>query len=718
MKTKITLFFIILFYTITVFAQKDTTFEKNNYKLSITSECDYKEVDSVSSNSFMLISDYPNTIPKEVDDLIEVTFSFVGQWISFSLTNTDSDYYNIFNTGNNEISLSLEPKNYGILVIGKRLNKDAIIAISNIELLESQTIELDMLNSPKNLITFNPLDHNHIPLIEHEDIQIFSILVDFSLYSSWVSNNSSTLLWFTNNNFIPQFYCNDFTTESRLWAFAQVADGNNNFYTVSFPTINQGLSSDYVFVNNPEEYAHFSTSFYLDEQAMVYPTASFNYVKFGNGDCAKAAGEVSLPDYYFTNNDTINIYVDSKLSANTGVGDGILLSFPKVNKTIINGLKEDIILPCMFSGDDNSVLFNPFYTFAKDAYTLSFNRVSLLFNNSLFEEMPNNTYLNIINRAPILYHIPYKIQGARLIDKFYYKGDYNEERNIDKEKTTIKITHEDVLVFDDLLCNFSQTGINLPNGPIKITLNNNTNNAFGLNIKNTTDIKYNYLNEDWEPPTLSMLKLTDNNLIKMNFTDLTNAEIIFTAGDFETYAGSPLNSSYRNYTGKPEVEVFYNYDNETLQPLTFSEDESKFHEGYGNCFVIKLDQLIGKIPYNKWINLHVKLMDDEGNSQQQTLEPLFFYGDDIIGINNFNFNESNVYPNPFVDMFTIEFSETISENIVLQIYDTSGKLISTKNYVCSNETSITFNGQNIKKGVYVYFVYTKKQIYKGKIIKE
>ena len=105
------------------------------------------------------------------------------------------------------------------------------------------------------------------------------------------------------------------------------------------------------------------------------------------------------------------------------------------------------------------------------------------------------------------------------------------------------------------------------------------------------------------------------------------------------------------------------------------------------------------------------LVTDFNNISKSTTLSFDVIETEINETTNNNFNIS-CYPNPFVDNTTISFSNSETQNIKIEIYDISGKLVSTltnKQYFAGEHT-ITFKSDKMNAGIYLMKFYIGNQI--------
>ncbi|MBN2892193.1 MAG: T9SS type A sorting domain-containing protein [Bacteroidales bacterium] len=83
-----------------------------------------------------------------------------------------------------------------------------------------------------------------------------------------------------------------------------------------------------------------------------------------------------------------------------------------------------------------------------------------------------------------------------------------------------------------------------------------------------------------------------------------------------------------------------------------------------------------------------------------------------------NISSLNVYPIPFTSEVNFAFNTEKQENVKLEIYDVSGKLIWTKDIISSKgENKIIWTPENIGSGLFLYRIKFGNEMYSGKLIK-
>ncbi|MGY6562613.1 MAG: T9SS type A sorting domain-containing protein [Luteibaculaceae bacterium] len=80
-------------------------------------------------------------------------------------------------------------------------------------------------------------------------------------------------------------------------------------------------------------------------------------------------------------------------------------------------------------------------------------------------------------------------------------------------------------------------------------------------------------------------------------------------------------------------------------------------------------------------------------------------------------NAFKVWPNPARDFMNMEFNLSAPENLSIQIFDISGKLVQTQSYsLPAGEQQIKLNVQGLQKGIYMCALKTRDQVTTKKIV--
>lgn len=204
-------------------------------------------------------------------------------------------------------------------------------------------------------------------------------------------------------------------------------------------------------------------------------------------------------------------------------------------------------------------------------------------------------------------------------------GMLGEVRNLDNDSMQVLITYNDSVIcnqyskMSSALSTLNKS--KLPDGVIHSKFINNNILIDGKQGQNVTELEFDMRKDDWEAPALTFLRLTDAQgkvTNKINVNAEGNVEI--SAADFDN-----LDSKTSYFVIKPlKIEVSYApTGTDSWSALQVTEDASKFrYPAFGYYYKGSVKGLkVG------WYDLKVKLTDEAGNWQEQTLKRAF-------GINN------------------------------------------------------------------------------------
>jgi hypothetical protein len=316
-------------------------------------------------------------------------------------------------------------------------------------------------------------------------------------------------------------------------------------------------------------------------------------------------------------------------------------------------------------------------------------------------------------RTPMLYHQALNTGGGfpRLNNKLLFMGEYGEQK-YNHGDLIVNIYGDENIVYQDSIYLLNKLNyMNATCSQYKIEVVNDQVFAYGENMVNRSTLHFDITKNDVNPPTLTMLRVLNNDSISMFITDNTDAHLEIAAGDFS------FNSEGMKYVSKPDIEVFWSYDGDEYFELPVEEDVSKFHPSYGNFFNVNLESTLrGCIV--AWITIKIVLTDEAGNKQEQIFEPLFLSSGSV-GIEDYFMEKQNgiAYPNPFKDIVKIEVEKPLSGEVYFEIYDIAGRIIYQEKINGHNTNSFFWNGSRVKEGVYFYGIYGKNGVISGKIMK-
>lgn len=211
-----------------------------------------------------------------------------------------------------------------------------------------------------------------------------------------------------------------------------------------------------------------------------------------------------------------------------------------------------------------------------------------------------------------------------------YIGRLGERRVIDNLATTAIVSVNDEAPSEEVLENI-QYGQLPAEGKINFEFTNPNIIIDDIPGKNVSRIEFDMARDDWQPPTLQIVRFTDTD---GNFIDRyakgEDGVMEFYGGDF-TYCEeySPYSSWY---TETPAVEVsveYAPYGTENFAPLEVENiPERDFMPGFGTYYRGSLAD-VDMASENGWFDVRIKLTDASGNYQEQTLSPAFWIEENV-----------------------------------------------------------------------------------------
>jgi hypothetical protein len=302
---------------------------------------------------------------------------------------------------------------------------------------------------------------------------------------------------------------------------------------------------------------------------------------------------------------------------------------------------------------------------------------------------------------------------------FFFSGEHSCERSCDYDSYIHIIVNGQELYNDSIYrFNFDDDDYYIEPSNVIVEVNNEHLTANEVSKANTTHAEFNLERDDAMPPTMTFLRVLDDKGDENIWLDkLSQSTLVFGCGDF-THHFSEEGNRYDHllYDAKPDVEVLYSLDGDDWLPLFFTEDESLFHVDYGNVFVADLSQMEIRV-LDKWVSLKFSLIDEAGNTQTQTLENVFFAGEQT-NVNEQSNLSHSVYPNPFTGEVRITTAQGVNGIADVQVYNVLGELVYGKIMNCTETMEFNIDGGVWKSGVYFYSIITDQGRLHGRIVKE
>lgn len=272
-----------------------------------------------------------------------------------------------------------------------------------------------------------------------------------------------------------------------------------------------------------------------------------------------------------------------------------------------------------------------------------------------------------------------------------YIGRLGEHRVIDNLVTAATVSVNDEAPSEEVLENL-QYGQLPAEGKINFEFTNPNVIIDDIPGKNVSRIEFDMARDDWQPPTLQIVRFTDTD---GNFIDRyakgEDGVMEFYGGDF-TYCEeySPYSSWY---TETPAVEVsveYAPYCTENFAPLEVENiPERDFMPGFGTYYRGSLAD-VDVASENGWFDVRIKLTDASGNYQEQTLSPAFWIEENV-GVGEIVGNA--------VSMALSDGKITVSgcENPMIEVYSADGMSVCRVSGISADVTSL-------ESGIYVVSV--------------
>jgi hypothetical protein len=434
-----------------------------------------------------------------------------------------------------------------------------------------------------------------------------------------------------------------------------------------------------------------------------YETKKHNYFQGGGGWSLFR---------FFDREKPYSLYTNARFNDHPKTGD-VNVFFSPVFYETSNGLEGcgdvyEIIAPFPMAINKNDELMIDFFSRPLHSrFHPQIDLIETICNNPLSRVYNRDEFYHEGFRTPHLYH-----QSIYIYKGLLYIGEFGEQK-YNHGHVNVKIMDKGKVVYDRSIFDFNESSVSPICTQCQMELTNDEVFAYGRKMINHTLIDFNTTKPDANPPTITMLRVIDNEKISMLIENANTARLEITAGD-----GSC--DSFRKtlvYDKQFHIEVLWSADGEAFYDLPVEEDPQKAHPGYGFFYNVSLASLSVLGGNDTWITIKIILTDEAGNSQVQTFTPLFYYGSSI-GIDEISTGSisSKAYPNPFTGMVNIELKNPVSGEVYLEIYDISGRIIHQQKHHCDATTSFSWNGSHAKEGMYFYGIYSKEGVARGKMV--
>jgi len=449
----------------------------------------------------------------------------------------------------------------------------------------------------------------------------------------WNNNeNDAGFVWLINPNIEDfhnfYFFVNDVGMESRkkiLLKFIILTEENDLYFYTFSPN---SITEDIVLQNTSDDLYHYTQMFNTTEENTGNSFYGvFNLCGMYNelvDDFETLSVDVYYPEYKYEEDKPYSLYTNIHLK-NDGPQSGfiknffspIFYDFYEENNPYIGEVR-----PSLMAINENGELVADFFSIIYNgSYIDGIKEGKGICNNPLTKILDKDEFYYEGYRTPHLYcqSLNGNAFGNRqVMENLIFMGEYNEQK-YNHDDVMVKLWGDGNEIFNDNIYKFNNYEFLDNSLTYQIEVTNKEVFAYGRNMINHTVIDFDMSKSDVTPPTLTMLRVIDNEKISMFVEHASTARLEITAGDY-TYEDYAL-----LYDKKPSIEVAWSSDGATFFALPVEEDASKFYKTYGNFFSVSLAPLAETDLEEAWISIRIVVTDDAGNRQEQILDPLFHY---------------------------------------------------------------------------------------------
>ena len=551
------------------------------------------------------IKNQPSKVSVNHNFKLTIVGDFERMLISNGKDYDDDDYFednHMIYMGN--IYESLVPEGYYDIVIygymgdGITELNPVFYFIEQLHITEDTELTADFADAT-NKIELELVDINNNPLDGMLlDTEIACILIQHpSISSVWDCSFGS---W--DYEFWPNFalYVNDMGTRNKLIITAQGYDPEENLtYYLSFPAMSE-INSSLVLEYSSDELVHFNQMYNISKELTEDSYANlsrwiFMYQDGLHGWYGSSGWSIVRT---YDRNKPFSLYTNAQFNDSPQSGDVNILVSPVFYEfyDIYGGYPrfEGKVIPFPMAKNDDGELIIDFFAKFNDFDILDIDN----FTNELAEKVCNNPLSRVYDmeeyfyegfRTPLLYHQALHFSanpfggGPILRNNLLYLGEYGEQK-YNHGDLIVNIKGDDTEIYNDEIYILNGKWDLNPNcSQYKIEVINDQVFAYGKNMVNSAIIEFDVTKSDPNPPTLTMLRVIDNEKISINVTDPNSARLEIAAGDFFAYRHPHYRFAF-GYDKKPNIEIFWSSDGVVFNELPVIEDESKFYIGSGNFF--------------------------------------------------------------------------------------------------------------------------------------
>ncbi len=634
----------------------------------------------------------------------------------------------MYNWEGDYLSVELEEGTYYLLSTGRDFTTDrsCVWVLDDLELVSDMDVHVDFSQCEYNLFTdVVDLEGRHFKDMETKGALYY---IDFfwlggvQVYDTWSYSMSGY------GEQVPNRWYSTFDEKSALKLTVTIEPGNQTSYFVTFPKV-YGLSDHLTLTNDVDDYSVVEEMFHVNEGTgpCYYDLTGKHFCRLLNGGISTNQVEFVQDDFFFDPTLPYTIVSNLKIGDPTAYESGTDILVPAVYESIdweigLSGYHDGFRTPFYFDTEGNVVRE------ALPYYEIEYNMVSI---PNFFPETPAMTTkpasrmaffgerTPLSNYNPIAFNSEtFPLGLTAFLGAFYSSGEQSSERVCDYDQLcTVHIGGEEV--YNDSLYLFNKDANTfMPDpAPVVVEVANRHLVANGVSKSNYTRVDFNLENGDAFPPTMTFLRvLNENGDEAIQLPNLNESVLVLGCADFTCTFDMDYFYFIPGYNTRPILEAFYSVDGGEWLPLDAVEDEALFHVNHGNVFVADLSQLDSQVA-NHWVSCKFTLTDEAGNSQEQELTNLFFAGD-LESVNEQVSIKHLVFPNPFTNEVRITTADAVNGNADIQIYNVLGAQVYRQTVNCTDTKEFTIDGSALKPGIYFYDINTEKGVMRGKILKE
>lgn len=712
------------------------TFEYDDGNFKTVTVSDNYQIKKINDHSSVRYKEIKNQ-PSKTRANHALTIHVKGEW-GIGAIGDGGDYFDfLLSSGEMEQTMELTvPEGvYYIMFEGFSYDEAAdeykvsYLNLDQIEVNKSTTLEADF-STCTNKVVVNAVDQNGkpVPELEFANLDMDSEVLMNSIGMSF----NFGFMCFDEGWANLAYYFNDISASNSFTASLKflTREGDDYYagenYYIAF-TEDNGITESKVLSNTPEDLVNHKQFFNIKEDPFdsysflgilnVYYDDERDGWSYSSGFNAMCLHDREKP---------YSLYTNVKYNENPQNGESSVFLLPQIYETVdLYAFNQDysalVASAPIGINSEGRVFKDCFGKFNYFNINETENQIRLLPKNPLAKFYESGEIISNGFRTPHLYYMPFCYNSSNsptgttiLSGSCLYLGENNEQREGDLD-VLINVKVNDGEIFNDSLYKFNMTAFEGNPGIVNMTLTNDKIVAYGRTMFNNTQIELDLAREDAMPPSLTVLRVVnENDEIVVHVTNPKESKLEIAAGDY-AYDETTWNMKY---VGKPGIEVRCIVgDSDSFLSLEAVEDPSRFHTAYGNVFEVSLAPLDEIEMTEEWILVEVTLSDGTGNKITQILDPLFLCSTGV-GIPTLEQSAKHtVFPNPFTGEITISLEKPLQGEIYFEVYDMLGRVIHQQRINCDQTTTFHWDGSRVKSGVYFYGIYNDGAAVKGKMVK-